>query len=205
MRRSVLAAALAAATMLTAGATFADPVDDLRQAVAPIADVGGIDDPAGGGGAPPGGRAVFSPVVGYVHITTLASTVPVVSLSGDLANPLNWTCTVPATFNPALPYSVTCTPSQNVNLIFECSVLHADITTHDPQAVARTSMDCNGDTVPEAQSSAYGNLPPNNHGFQWAPSNTLVTQFVCTVDNGAGLGAVPRWTAGCGDPGAPHL
>lgn len=191
--------------------------NDAQAKVAAAGQEAGVDvkDPAGGvlDGTNPGGpRGVRGSVVGYIFVSNLAYTQaqalvtePQVTLSGALADPTLWTCSKPVTFDPTAPYTVSCTPEPNVVLTWDCDVLHADITTHDGNAQARTSMDCTGDMTPEAQTATATGTGVGSHDSVWATADIPVSAFSCTIDNGSGLGPIPRYTGGCGDPGAPEL
>lgn len=211
MNRFARVAAAAALVVLGASTASADPivVDVLGQhfevdpaAGTPIGnvdEVGKVVERLAGGGGP----QWVNPVVGYIEIVSNAPLPPIVTLHGELANPALFSCTTPAQYLPAQPFSVTCTPQQNVNLVWDCQVLHADIQTTSAGGVGRTTMDCDNNAVAEAQTAAVSGS--TGYDFQWAVQSTLVTTLVCTVDNGLNLGPVPNWRAGCGDPGVPHL
>lgn len=164
------------------------------------------------GNIPGGPKGARSAVVGYISIQNATytpqqalTTAPQVTLSGALNDGNLWSCGVPATFNPALPYTVTCTPKPSVVLSWDCDVLHTDISTIDETAQARTSMDCDGDFVAEAVTKTATGNGLDSHDSVWAAADIPVSTFSCTVDNGSGLGPIPRYHAGCGDPGVPEL
>lgn len=147
-----------------------------------------------------------SPVLGYISIQQLGTQLtPSHTLYGVLANAALWTCSGGVVLGGF--YEVTCAPVSNaVNLVWHCDVLHADIALLTPQAAGHTSMDCNSDGVPEAQ-TVYLNGGPN-YDFVWASSPMAVTKFTCRVDakkNGVLIPAVKDFRAGCGDPGVVRL
>src|SRR3712207_2715733 len=147
-----------------------------------------------------------SPVVGYIYITyntALGQTAPSYQLFGALAAPALWTCSDNLSSGyPAVPYAVTCVPTSTaVNLAWHCDVLHADIAGLSPTASAHTSLDCNGDGTPEAQTVYVAGVL---YDFVWATNTMPVSKFVCTVDGkkfGVTGAATPDYRAGCGDPG----
>ena len=195
MRRALTVAFVAGLFLAPmAPASAADPIDDATRVVERFVGV------RPGGIVPP----IYGPVVGYIAISNAASPTPVVTLHGALADPTQWTCTIPS-YDPAAPYTVGCTPAPNVVLTWECAILHADATTHEAGSLARASMDCDGDGSPEAQATAQGATYPDGSARTFSSSNVTVTEFRCTLDDAAGGPALGRWTIGCGDPGAPHL
>lgn len=141
-----------------------------------------------------------SPVVGYIQIIHNAPNAPTYALFGDLATP-NWSCGWSSTA-PG-PTAVTCNPTSLLPaLVFHCDVLHADIQGLSMTARARTSMDCNGDNVWEAQTAFIGGPV---YDFVWAQSTATVTSFTCRVDGNQIPAPTPSYRAGCGDPGLVHL
>lgn len=146
-----------------------------------------------------------SPVVGYIYIQQTGNQLtPSYSLSGALADSRLWKCS--SAMN-GVGFEVTCTPADNlVNLVWHCDVLHADLALLSAQAAGHTSLDCNGDSTPEAQTVFLNGGP--NYDFVWASSQMSVTKFVCRVDakrNGVLVPAVKDFRAGCGDPGIVRL
>lgn len=196
-KTGVVAASAAMFVALLGGTSYADePVDTvnrtLKTAVGGHALPGGID--TGGGVRPPAGN---SSVVGAIDITWQEIVVvngggPTYTLYGALADANQWSCGEgPAT---ATSYSVVCTPQTlPVNVSYTCQVLHADIMGFAVTSAGRTTMDCNGDGVPEAQTDTISGTGFDN---TWAVSTMPVTTFTCIVDL-----VVPSISARCGDPG----
>lgn len=196
LRRTSFAALVLAALAAAAVPAVADPVDDARRAANGIA---GHDLPGGGGGT---GVRPRSAVVGYITVShQLGAPRPTFQLAGALAEPSLWTC---ADNWPAATYTVSCLPGAGVVSEWKCDVLHADISTFSAEGVAHTSLDCDGGATPaEVETAVVSGA--GGHDSKWSASPIIVTAFSCTVDAGAGLAAVPDFTGGCGDPGAPEL
>ena len=148
-----------------------------------------------GGVRPPAATGVTSAVVGYIRIIrtgTFALPTTTYALFGALADPNQWTC---SGGGGTSSYTVTCLPNVlPVNVSYTCQVLHADISATTVGSSGKTSMDCNSDGVPEAQTGQK--FGPGGYDFVWATSTMPVTAFTCTLDL-----AVPDVTSGCGDPG----
>ncbi|HVF06745.1 MAG TPA: hypothetical protein VNA20_18055 [Frankiaceae bacterium] len=149
----------------------------------------------GGPSEPPPPPSVRSAVVGYIRIVRDGSAAQPTTTwvaSGALSDPNQWSCTGSG---GSTSYTVTCTPLVlPVDVNYTCDVLHADIYATTAGASGRTSMDCNSDGIPEAQTGQQ--FGPGGYDFVWAASTMPVTAFTCTLDL-----AVPTVTAGCGDPG----
>ena len=195
LRRTSFAALVLAALAAAAVPAVADPVDDARRAANAI--VGRDLPPGGGTGAKP-----RSAVVGYITVShQLGASRPTFQVAGALAEPSLWTC---ADNWPAATYTVSCLPAPGIVSAWKCDVLHADISTFNADGVAHTSLDCDGGaTPPEVETAVVSGV--GGHDSKWSTSPIFVTAFSCTVDAGAGLAAVPDFTGGCGDPGAPEL
>ena len=186
----MVAAAVATFVVVLGGTSYAEePFDTVKQ----VAVVGGGIDTVGGGGA----RGGNSSVVGAIDITwqdvvSVNGGGPTYTLYGALADPNQWACG--ATNATATSYTVACTPQTlPVNVSYTCQVLHADIMGMGAAAAGRTTMDCNGDGVPEAQTDQIAGTAWDN---TWAVSTMPVSVFTCTVDL-----VVPSISSRCGDPG----
>lgn len=196
-RTGLVAAGAAMFVTLLGGTTYADePVDTVNNTAKRLAGgqalPGGID--TGGGVRPPAGN---SSVVGAIDITwqdvvAVNGGGPTYTLYGALADPNQWSCAEgPAT---ATSYSVVCAPQTlPVDVSYTCQVLHADIFGLGATSAGRTTMDCDGDGVPEAQTDA---ISGTNFDSTWAVSTAAVSTFTCVVD-----GVTPSISARCGDPG----
>jgi hypothetical protein len=194
LRRSVLAAAVAAIAVSAGAAVAVEPVDTVVSAVEkaagvrvprPGAEV--IGGPGGGVGGVRGGR---SAVVGYISVTWVETAAPSYTLLGALADPNEWSCT---DNGGTTTYSVTCVPVPLVlPMAYHCDVLHADASGASEQATVHTSLDCDSDGVAEA---ATGTVNGVGNDRNWAVDTRLVTAFTCTVESR------PNAHGGCGDPG----
>jgi hypothetical protein len=140
-------------------------------------------------------------VGGGVSIAWTTAVAPTVTPVGVLAESSLWTCTT--SFAPGAPVRVTCTPQPAASYTWRCSGLHVDAATLTAGAVARTRLDCDGDAVAEARTSAVSG--PGGHDSVSTVTDVGVTAFVCTVDDGAGGAPRPDAHAFCGDPGAGSL
>jgi hypothetical protein len=151
--------------------------------------------PPGGVNCPDGSAAVL----GYIAIHHMGSQGLPLSyeLVGALASPDLFSCS--ASTLPGGAFQVSCTPQATTGVTWRCDVLHADASTASSNGRVRTSLDCNGDASPEAQTSVVTGA--GGHDTKWAPTNVVVTEFSCTVDGGS-LPTSPDFGAGCGDPGA---
>lgn len=142
-----------------------------------------------------GGRG-RSAVVGAIIITSTAgttgATTPDYRLIGALADPTQWTCRGGGT---TAYYRVTCVPQPlPVSVQYHCDVLHADGVAPFAGSSVRSTMDCDSDGQPEAQTDVV--TGPAGWDTELAIDMRAVTAFTCIADNGAG-----DWTARCGDPG----
>lgn len=209
-RRSIsLVAGLAVAGAVLAGTSAsADPITDLTKTVehtvrvnVPPADTGPVVGGGVGGGVGRGGGR--SAVVGYISVVWLRSQgqpTPTYTLSGALAVPETWRC---SSADAGSSFSVTCVPASTaVELTWHCDVLHADVSTSSAEAAARTSLDCDSDGAPEAQTATATGI--GGHDSKWSVDTRIVSAFTCTIDNPNGS-ATPDYIAGCGDPGLVGL
>ena len=164
---------------------------------AEVDGVGGVTGVTKAPGAVTGGvttqpTGARSAVVGYIRITWTALNGPSYRLSGALQDGNQWSC---VGGGGTTSYTVTCSPVRlPVGVKYTCDVLHADIATSSAAGTGRTSLDCDSDGVPEAQTrQVFGT---GGRDFRWAVDTRPVTRFTCTVDL-----VVPDLTSGCGDPG----
>ena len=152
---------------------------------------------------PLAGTAEATAVIGYIHIVytvpAQATTGPQVFLHGVLATSA-WSCTNTTwSATSTAPFTVTCTPTTTGagRPVWDCDVLHADASTQSTGAALRTSMYCNG--VLSAQTRLTQGA--GDWDAQWGVLGTSASfSFQCVTDNGAGLAAVPSYSAFCGDP-----
>ena len=154
------------------------------------------------GGAPP---QIVSSVLGYVTVTmSPGDTQPTVTLAGELAVPALWSCTS-TPYVATQPFTVTCDPVPVGDFGWECGVVHADVTTTSTAGRARAALYCDADGTPEVRTHTVTGV--GGHDTRVAPSTlpARVTQWRCTVSNGAGAAPVPGFAAGCGDPGAVRV
>ncbi len=198
MIRTAVLALAAGAVVAGSVAAYADPVDDVQKAVedALVVRPPVVDHPPVVGGGVTGGTTGRSAVVGYIFVQASGDAAPTYTLAGALGDSSLWTCTGGGT---SAKYAVTCLPASTaVELTWHCDVLHADVTTSSAQGLAHTSLDCDSDGVPEAQTATVSGFP--GHDSKWSVDTRLVTAFTCRIDGG-GEDARPDWTGGCGDPG----
>jgi hypothetical protein len=143
-------------------------------------------------GVPFAGTAHAVPVTGTINITwTQPMTAPIVTFSGVLAA---WSCNQ-TTWPTAGPFTVTCTPPL-ASGPWECDFLVIGSHGTSPTAAVRTTMACDG--VPAAQTATINGIGGDRvMALSGLTANTSIT---CTVDNGAGLMAVPNFSGVCGDP-----
>jgi hypothetical protein len=135
-----------------------------------------------------GGIVVEHPVSGPVEVIPM----------GVLANPLLWTCTVPA-YSPAAPFVVTCTPVSSA-VPWSCAFVIAAATTGTPTATVRTAVDCDGSAPDEVRTRTVTGAGDNAGDFD--VSGVAATTFTCRLDDGGTGGPVPGYVAYCLDPGA---
>lgn len=139
-----------------------------------------------------------APVNGGILVYDLAGTF-VATPFGVLADPQEWTCTIPA-FNALVPYVVTCTPV-NTSTPWTCPIVAVGSFSLSVGATLRTSVDCNGDNVFEAQTATVSG--PFAIDVDWAAPGVAATSFSCRLDNGGNAGPVADYVGVCVDPGPP--
>lgn len=141
-----------------------------------------------------------APVEGGILVIHPASGPVQAMPFGVLADPLEWSCSIPA-YNPAVPFVATCTAITSTP--WTCSVVVASAWTHDAAAVVRTGADCDGNGVYEAQTGVAAGLYDGDGAF--ATPGTPTTSFVCRLDDGGTAGPVGGYVAFCSDPGGPPV
>lgn len=195
----VLAGAAALTAVLSGAATAVDPVDTVLKKVeqATGVDVPNVDagpvvvGPGGGAGGGVGRARGRSAVVGYIQIVA-NGTGTSYTLLGALGDTNQWTC---SGSGGGSSYTVSCLPvGLPVTMDYHCDVLHADASPMSTAGQVRTSMDCDGDGVPEVQTAVATGV--EGYDSKWAVDTRLVTAFTCTADS-----LVPDARSGCGDPG----
>lgn len=179
-----------------------EPVDTVVRTVESLGTVdvpgelpggGGITVPrvVGGDTIVPARPRLQSAVVGYIQIARTTAGGTSHEVFGALKDPTQWSCSGGGT----LSYTVTCTPlPSTVTINYRCDVLNIHVSAVTPGSSGRTSMDCNSDGVPEAQTGQV--FGPGGYDTVSNISGVPVTRFTCTLDLG-----VPDVYATCGDPG----
>jgi hypothetical protein len=145
---------------------------------------------------------VAAPVDGGIVAWVTGFPQPVVAVSpvGVLADPLQWTCTVP-TYTSLLPWTITCNPVSSTPP-WTCAAVITGAMGLSPAATVRTSVDCDGG-APEAQTATVSGT--GGFDYDWANTTLTTTAFSCTFDDGGSAGPVADFVGFCADPGLARV